>query len=117
MAEPRDGEMPGAVRLRRSAGPFGDVGRNRKRRASKLVAQVGVAAGNRSGYSDGNGNMLDGASVHIHLLKAEHASGSDPAANVAPVAVAVAVADNAHAHVERVSGGNRGHRLLGTCTK
>jgi Predicted membrane protein (DUF2306) len=35
------------------------VERNRKRRASKLVAQVGVAAGNRSGQSGGNGNKLD----------------------------------------------------------
>lgn len=69
----RDCEMPCAVRLGSSAGPFGDVERNGKRRASKLVAQLTVAAGNRSAYLHGNGHKFDGAPVHIQLLKAEHA--------------------------------------------
>jgi hypothetical protein len=61
------------VGLGASSSGLGDVQRNRERSTSQLVTKFGVSSGDLGCHLDGNSHGLDGAPIHIHLLKTEHA--------------------------------------------
>jgi len=56
-----------------SSSGLGDVQRYRERSTSQLATKFGVSCGDLRCHLNGDSHKLDGAAVHIQLLKTEHA--------------------------------------------
>ena len=64
--------VPSGVGFGASSRGLGDVQRNRERSASQLVTKLGVSSGDLRRHLNGDSHELDGAPIHIQLLKTEH---------------------------------------------
>jgi len=67
-----DRVVPSGVGFGASSSGLGDIQRNRERGASQLVTEFSVSSGDLRCHLNGDSHELDGAPIHIQLLKTEH---------------------------------------------
>ena len=74
-----DRVVPSGVGFGASSCGLGDVQRNRERSTWQLITKFAVSSGDLRCHLNGDGHELDGAPIHIQLLKTEHACMSTDA--------------------------------------